>query len=163
MLTGASPLSQQEIINTEKIIASSPRTLTFVSLFGFFDHYLFEKASLCVPNLPKIKLMTSVFTFITWTWSIFIVIFHSFIESSICFSSRIFIVLRWFTWLAKENVCHKNICCYSVPKLCSTLCDPLDCIACQAPLSSTISLSLCKNISLHFSLNLVFPLYMLKH
>ena len=36
-------------------------------------------------------------------------------------------------------------------------------VACQAPLSSTISLSVCKHISLHFPLNLVSPLYVLKH
>ena len=39
-------------------------------------------------------------------------------------------------------------CCCSVTKSCLTLCDPMDYIACQSPLSSTISQSLLKLMSI---------------
>ena len=45
-----------------------------------------------------------------------------------------------------RNVQHTSLCCCSVTKLCLTLCDPWT-VARQAPLSSTISLSLLKFIS----------------
>ena len=52
--------------------------------------------------------------------------------------------------LLKEHWPNRYCCCCSVAKWGPTLCNPMDCVTCQASLSFTISLSLLKLRSMHW-------------
>ena len=69
-----------------------------------------------------------------WT-GYFLMLKYSFLQHYIFFENRGHLLASSITPSSK------TLSCYSVTKLCPTLCEPLDCIACQASLIFTISWS----------------------